>query len=26
MSCPAVVLKFTKNFVLRFRYFLLGPL
>ena len=26
LKCPAIVLKFTKNFVLKFHYFLLGPL
>jgi len=26
LKCPAIVLKFTKNFVLKFHYLLLGPL
>jgi len=25
LKCPAIVLKFTKNFVVKFHYFLLGP-
>jgi len=26
LKCPEIVLKFTKNFVLKCHYFLLGPL
>jgi len=26
LKCPAIVLKFTRNFVLKFHYFLLGLL